>query len=171
MLFVNPTHPYLQIYNPATGGFAKFVGGKLELDESDPNFGVVMAEATRNPLISIHEHVATCDQCGESYTGRTAAADLGKHRKAVHFDVWLADQDAKASVLREKEIKARAGFACDVCQPVQTFGTPEALAEHARKLHATAPELTESGETVGGDEGGGGAPVDTEIPAATPAGG
>lgn len=171
MLFINTTHPEFSIYNPTTGGFARFRGGKLEIDESDANYAVVMAEAQKNPYISIHDKAVTCEDCGEMFTGKAASADLGKHRKADHFDKWLAEKDAKEAVERDRLIKSRAGYVCDVCQPVQEFGTPEDLAEHVKRLHANRPELTESGETVGGDEGGGGATVDPEIPAATPSGG
>lgn len=173
MLFVNPTTPELRIYNPETGGWARFTGGKLDIDESDPDFKYVMAEAQRNPAISIHAKGVNCPECGELFTGKTARMDLGKHRKGIHFDKWLADQDALAAAERDVQVKSRAGYVCDICQPVQEFGTADDLAGHVSLLHAAPPELTETGETIGGDDGGsgGGQPIDTSVPAAAPAGG
>lgn len=171
MHLVNTATPFLKIYNPDTGNFASFIAGKLEIEKEDPDFKWVMAEAQRNPAISIHEIATTCDQCGAIFTGKVASAELGKHRKEIHFDVWLAEKDAKDEALREVQVKSRAGYACDICSPVQEFPDAEQLAQHVRLLHATVPELTESGETVGGDEGErGGAKVDTEIPAAKKSG-
>lgn len=174
MLLVNTTHPALKIYNPATGLFAEFVGGRLEIAEDSPDYAVVMAEAKRNAYISIHDKAIGCPDCGELFTGGAAKLDLGKHRKSIHFDKWLADQDARDAVERNRQIKARAGFVCDICAPVQEFGTEPDLAEHVRLLHANAPVLTESGDRVIGqesDEGFGGATTNTEIPAATLSGG
>lgn len=171
MKFVNTATPYLRVYNPATGGFAAFVGGVLELDPDHPDFPWVKAEAERNPAISIHEHASTCDQCGETFTGRTSAAELGKHRKQLHFDVWLAEKDKQAAEAREVQIKGRSGEFCEVCVPLQEFPTAAELALHVRTLHANAPQLTESGETVGQVDQPDGGPAAVEpIPAATPSG-
>lgn len=172
MKFVNTATPYLKVYNPVTGGFASFVAGVLELEPDDPDFDWVKAEAERNPAISIHEHASTCDQCGDVFTGRTAAANLGQHRKQIHFDVWQAEKDHESEAAREVQIKSRSGSFCEVCVPLQEFPNAGELAAHVRLLHANAPRLTESGETaesVDQPDGGGGAPVDP-IPAATASG-
>lgn len=170
MKFVNVATPYLAIFIPPTGETIRFQGGILEVDEDDPRFPWVKAEAERNPAISVHEKVNTCVLCGEVFTGKMAAARLGAHRKEIHFDTWQAEKDAEAAAEREVQIKSRSGVFCDICVPLQEFPTKELLAEHTLLLHANAPALTESGETVGGDPDAGGAAVDTGVPAATPSG-
>ncbi|HEY6013483.1 MAG TPA: hypothetical protein VIU37_05740, partial [Candidatus Limnocylindrales bacterium] len=69
-LFINQATPYLRVYNPATEEFAQFQGGKLQLDEDDPDYGVVMAEALRNPAIIILADGVQCPECGEPFTGK-----------------------------------------------------------------------------------------------------
>lgn len=164
MLFVNTTHPFLRIYNPATGGYAAFQGGRLELDEDHPDFGVVTAEAERNPFITILVNATTCPDCGEVFAGKAAPAQLGQHRKQIHFDKWIADKEVEQASFIQKEIKSRAGYACDVCSPIQTFGAEDDLASHVKFLHASAPKLDDEGNDVGG---GNAAEASTEIPAAT----
>lgn len=146
---VNTVTPFLQIYNPATGGFARFHGGLLVIEEGDPNYAVVMAEAARNPSISVMVNSTTCLECGEVFDGKTAAMKLGAHRKEVHFDSWKADKDRDHATEVEREVKSRAGYACDVCRPVQTFGTEEDLAAHVALLHTAPPALDEAGNDVG----------------------
>lgn len=142
---LNHTYPQMRILIPQTGQYREFRGGRLEIDRDDPDYDVVMAEAAANPSIVIYESVTTCDRCGEVYTGKLAAANLARHRKDVHFDVWLAEQDAEQALARNAEIKAREGFPCDVCRPVQTFGTEDELALHVTVMHTAAPALDAEG--------------------------
>lgn len=148
-VFINQTHPYLRVYNPVTGEYAQFQGGKLELDADDPNFEVVKQASIDNPSITILETAKggfNCPECGALFTGRAAQLQLGNHRKASHFDAWLADRTAADSAETNEILKAGAGIACDVCQPAQVFADADALANHIRLLH-TAPE-DEAAEAV-----------------------
>lgn len=150
-LFINNVHPYLQILNPATGEFARFQAGRLEIAEDDPNYAVVMAWATRDPNIAVIVNETTCPDCGEVFVGseKKARLDLGAHRKDVHFDKWLADKQAQDARVTEKELKSRAGYPCDVCSPIQVFGDPAGLSEHVRLLHTAAPNLDDAGNDLG----------------------
>jgi hypothetical protein len=185
-VLINQELPYLRILMP-DGTYEQFTGGKLEIEQTievdgedrpNPHYEAVMAEAVRNPYIQILENATTCPECGEVFRGQIAKADLGKHRKAVHPVAWEADRDAKAAEERLVELKSRAGIVCDVCAPVQTFGTaegPGSLAEHVAAVHATKPTLDAEGNTIGaGSEGTGGGPRrrpgEVDIPAATPSG-
>lgn len=151
-VFVNTTHPELRIFVPATGEYVSFIGGKLEIDEGEPGYEEAKAEAIRNPLISIIENETTCQFCGEVFHGKAAKLNLGAHKKAIHFDLWSKEKEIEHATLMSREIKSRAGFACDVCSPVQTFGTAEDLAAHTAFLHASAPSLDDEGNEVGDNE-------------------
>src|SRR5512141_1663080 len=136
--FLNQTHPYLRILNPATGDYAQFEGGKLELEEDDPNYAVVMAASVTNPSITILQTAKgghTCPECGELFTGKEGPVQLGQHRKAAHFDAWLADRQKADSAATNTILKQAAGIACDVCQPVQVFPDQAALNTHIRLVH------------------------------------
>lgn len=163
---LNREHPYFRIMDPVTGAYYAFVGGKLEIEEGDPGFDVVMAEAARNPYIAVYKSVATCIHCGETLASAKARE---AHVKDNHFDKWLADADAAAAEVRNVEVMARAGFPCDVCRPLQEFGTPEDLALHVGMFHTAAPNLDDDGNEVGGGKAA--APVSSEAPAATPSSG
>lgn len=167
-LLVNSTNPYLRILLP-DGDYAQFVGGQLTIDEDDtPFYDHILAEAVRNPSIAIMVSAATCRFCGADFTGKTAAKQLEEHQKEIHFDLWVKAQEVEAASVIQREIKARAGFVCDVCQPVQTFGSEDDLAVHVAALHTQPPELDDEGNTVGGDDGGGRRPGEVD-PAPAPA--
>lgn len=169
MIFICTQYPAFRIYDSASDTVVQFQGGKLELEEDDPRYALVAAEALRNPAIIAVQNATTCPHCGEVFVGSAAKMQLGAHRKAVHFNEWLADKVGADAEETNTLVAGRAGFPCLDCPPgQQTFGTEADLALHARSFHATAPRLTESGETIGGDpdeRGGGGAPV-AAVPAA-----
>lgn len=145
--------PWLRIYDPATGGYASFVAGKLEIDPDDPAYEVVMAEAVRNPSIQVVTKTVSCTLCGEDFgDAKTAKARLEKHVKDVHFDVWKAAKDDEYAAEMTRELKAREGFVCDVCRPVQTFGDEDTLALHVSLLHTAPPPMDSEGNSLGGDE-------------------
>lgn len=144
-VFVCTSYPELRIL--AGDDYVKFIGGKLELDPDEPGYDAVKAEAIRNPAISIIENETTCEYCGEVFTGKAGKAQLGTHKKANHFDVWQAEKEIENAKTMQREVKARAGFACDVCSPVQTFGTEADLTQHVRDLHAAPPDLDDAGNT------------------------
>lgn len=146
--FVNTVNPYLRVLLP-DGNYAQFQGGLLELDEGDEGYVAVMAEAQTNPSISIMINATTCAYCGEVFTGKAAAAQLGRHKKDVHFDLWKSEKELEAATVIDVEVKKRAGFSCDVCAPVQTFGSAEDLAGHVSLLHTAAPALDDEGNEVG----------------------
>ncbi len=159
---INTVTPFLRILLPDEE-YVQFQAGKLEIDEDHEFYQHVMDVATANPSISIMVNATTCPDCGEVFTGKAARASLGKHRKAVHFDRWQADKDAANAESRDIEIKSRAGYACDVCAPMQTFGDEALLALHVKLVHATPPKLDAEGNDVGGGKG---ASTSSEIPAA-----
>jgi len=152
--FINTQTPFLRILM-SDGNYVQFQAGHLEVGEKDVYHDEVMAEATRNPSISVMVNKTTCRFCGFVFRGDDAKTDLEKHTKNIHFDLWQKQRELDAATVVQEEIKSRAGFACDVCAPVQTFGTAEDLNEHIRLLHASAPELDDAGNTKGGnpDEG------------------
>jgi hypothetical protein len=166
-VFVNTVTPQLRIYIPATGDYVQFSGGRLEIDEGEPGYEEAMANALVNPSTSIIVNSTTCQYCGEVFNGKAAAAQLGKHKKDAHFNLWQAEKEIEHATVIQKEVKARAGYACDVCQPTQTFGTADDLAEHAKLLHTAPPELDAEGNERDGERGRRPGEVGG-IPAATP---
>lgn len=167
--FISTGLPYLRILQP-DGSYSQLQAGRLEVAESDWRHAAVMAEAIRNPAISIMVNSTTCEYDGVVFKGDHAADELAAHKKAIHFELWQKEQDLEHARVQLVEVKARAGYACDICAPVQTFGDEAGLAEHATLIHATAPTLDEQGNTVGGagDDDGGRRPGEV-APAAAPA--
>lgn len=153
MLFINQVTPYLRIYVPATEDFVQFRGGKLELDEDDPAFETVKQEALRNPSIVILTEAVQCPSCGEAFGGKTAKAQLGQHRKAAHFDLWVADKQAEQATVIMAEVKARAPHACDLCPRIQEFPDEAALNLHIRTVHVQVA-VDENGNVLDAGEGG-----------------
>lgn len=153
---INTTTPFLRIYDEASGEYVAFAAGKLEIEEGDLGYEAVMAEATSNPAIQILVNETTCQYCGQVFRGKAAKAQLGSHKKDIHFDVWQAEKLIEQETVITREVKARAGIACDVCQPVQTFPDGEALAEHVALLHTAPPELDADGNEVSAGSSGGG---------------
>lgn len=160
-VLLNHTAPQMRIFIPETGQYREFRGGKLEIDKGDPDYAVVMAEASRNPSIIVYESVTACPLCGEAFTGKTAAANLAKHKKDVHFSEYLAEKDEEHAVTRNAEVKAREGLACDACAPATFHPTAEALALHVTVMHAGSPSMDDEGNIAGER-----AAASTEIPAA-----
>ena len=166
MIFVCTEFPQLRILR-ADGEYAQFVGGKLELDEGDPGFAEVKAEAERNPHIAIVVNATTCTLCGETFAGKVAKANLAKHVKEIHPLVWKAEQELEFATSQSKALKHTEGYPCDVCQPVQVFGTKEDLAEHVKALHTQPPAMDAEGNEVG-DGGPRRRPGERGVPAAAP---
>jgi hypothetical protein len=163
--FVNTTTPFLRILL-STGEYIQFQAGSLEVAEDDPFHGEVLAEAVRNPSISVMVNETTCRFCGEVLTGDRAAKKLDEHTKQMHFELWQKQQDIEIATVRQREVKARAGYACDVCSPVQTFGSEDDLAAHVNLFHANAPDLDEAGNIRGGDPDEGRRPGEVAPPPA-----
>jgi hypothetical protein len=150
---VNSTAPYLRILL-TDGSYAQFQGGKLDISEDDPFYGEVIAEGTRNPSIAILTNSTTCRFCGANFEGDKAKEKADKHKKDNHFDLWQKELEVEQASVVQKEIKARAGFPCDVCAPVQTFGSAADLSQHVVALHTQPPAMDEDGNTLGGDGDG-----------------
>jgi hypothetical protein len=164
MIFINTVNPYLRVLiqqGEHAGEYAQFLGGKLELDEGDPGFADVKAEAGRNPNVVVLVNETTCGLCGEVFTGKAAKAQLGTHVKANHPLVWDAQKALEAATTASRTIKERAGYPCDVCSPVQTFGDEAGLAQHARDFHTQPPEMDDEGNETGTRR-----PGETAIPVA-----
>lgn len=139
-------YPALGVFNPATGQWIHFLGGKLDIDEGDPMYEVVMAEAARNPAIVVFANASTCVHCGETFGSK---AKVEAHVKEAHFDIWLADETGKHADTVNREVKARSGFFCDACAPNQEFPTEDELALHVATLHTAAPVLNDDGSGDG----------------------
>jgi len=152
MLFLCQVTPYLRVYNPATGGFAAFAGGRLELDEGDGDYEVVKAEALRNPSIIMLTEATQCPYCSEPFTGKAAAAHLGKHKKDAHFNEWAKEKQAEQPLVTV-EVKGRQPYACDLCVNIAPFPSEDALAIHIRAIHI-ATEIDDDGNVAGSGEGG-----------------
>jgi len=161
MLFICQTNPYLRIYNPGTGDFALFVGGKLELEESHPDYEIVKTEALRNPSILMLTEATQCALCGEPFTGKAAAAQLGKHKKDAHFAEWVASKQEEQEQVIRREVKARQPHACDLCPRLAEFGSDDDLALHVKAVH-TSVEVDDDGNVTGdgGDRQAGVAPAE-----------
>lgn len=153
---INTQTPFLRIFDEASGEYVQFRAGKLEIEEDEVGYEAVMAEATRNPSISIIVNETTCQYCGQVFRGKAAKAQLGGHKKDIHFDLWQAEKEIEQATVIAREVKARAGYSCDVCAPVQTFGSEADLAQHARDLHTAPPELDADGNEVAAASSGGG---------------
>lgn len=148
---VNSNYPYLRVLLP-DDTFIQFQGGRLELPEDHPYYDHVMDVATGMPSIAILVNETTCIYCGEVFKGDKAAAKLDAHKKDIHFDVWEAESLIEAASVHQREVKSRAGHACDVCRPAQVFGSEDDLAEHIALLHTAAPSLDDDGNTLGGND-------------------
>lgn len=146
---INQTHPGYEILNPETGQWVKFEGGRLDIEDDDPNYAVVMAEAGRNPSIAVYASVSTCVYCGEDFASKDK---LAKHVKETHFEKWLEAQDAEHATTRQAEIKAREPFPCDAGCPLGTaFPTEEERSLHYQVMHAAPPTDSGDGDTSSGD--------------------
>lgn len=150
-LFICTATPFLKILL-TSGEYASFEAGQLEVAETDPFYEEVLAEATRNASISIMTNATTCRFCGAEFIGDKAKAKLEDHSKEVHFDLWVKQQEIDAATVIQKEIKSRAGYVCDICAPVQTFGSEADLAEHVNTLHTKPPALDDDGNELGGGD-------------------
>lgn len=146
--FVCTDLPYLKILL-SDGDYVQFQGGRLEVPETDPFHGEVMAEASRNSHISVMTNETTCQYCGAVFSGDKAQKSLATHFKDAHFELWVKQSELDAAIVTQREIKARAGYVCDICAPVQTFGTEADLAEHTRLLHTAPPAMDEDGNETG----------------------
>lgn len=146
-VLINRTYPNFRILNPATGLYAQFAGGKLTIEPDDPNYDFVMEAAKKYPEIIVTTKVVQCPECGETFTGGAASLELGKHRKNIHPLEWEADREASLAEERNAIIQSRQPFTCDVCQPLQEFGTADDLALHVRTLHGS-PFVNADGKGV-----------------------
>ena len=135
-------YPDMAIYDPADASWTKFFAGRLDIEPDDPHYQVVMDEATRNPAIAVYQSISTCVHCGENFKSK---AELGKHVKDIHFDVWAADQDAQYDQTRVAEIKARGQFFCDAGDHAE-FATEEELALHVSVMHTAKPSDSDAGD-------------------------
>lgn len=148
--FIHRSSDSFRVLDPNTLAAAQFRNRRLDIDDADPMYRWVADEAARNPEIVVMANVTTCPECGELFPGKTGAMDLGRHRKAIHPIEWDADRNAEHAAETAVILKTRAGFACDVCQPVQTFGTADDLGLHTRLVHG-APFVNADGTGVPDD--------------------
>lgn len=143
-------YPELSIFNPSSGEYTKFDRGRLDIEEGDPNYEVVMAEAARNPAIAVYINASTCVHCGETVSSK---AKLAGHVKAIHFDKWIEGEDSKHATERIAQVKARAGVVCDACTPPGEFADNDALALHVSVVHTDKPDLADDGSDRQGGRG------------------
>lgn len=166
MLFICSTYPYLRVFDPGSEEFIQFQGGKLELDEGDPGFDAVFAEAQRNPAIQVLTSAIQCPHCGEAFAGKTAKANLATHIKAVHFEKWVEGKQAEDAEAINREIIKRSPYACDQCPRLQEFQTADDLAFHVQQVHERV-DIDDNGNVQG--EGSGTENAGAEEPAPAPA--
>ena len=150
---INNVNPYMRIYDEATESFIEFRGGKLEIEPEDEGYETVMRVVEMTPSIIVQVGGQQCLYCGETFTGKTAKALLGKHVKDVHFEIWQAQQDVEHGAAVEKELRRRVPFSCDACPTIQEFGSEADLALHTQLVH-TAPTVDDDGNAVGEGPGG-----------------
>jgi hypothetical protein len=150
---LNNVNPYMRIFDEASESFVAFQGGKLEIEPGDPGYEAVMRVVEATPSIIVQVGGKQCLYCGETFAGKVAAANLTKHVKDVHFEIWQARQDAEHGQAIEKELRRRVPFACEVCPTVQEFGSAEDLALHTTLVHTT-PTVDSDGNAVGEGPGG-----------------
>lgn len=142
--------------NPISLEAAQFVNRRLDIDEAEPMYQWVAAEAARNPEIIVMATGVQCPECGELFPGTIGKAQLGQHRKANHFNEWQADREAVHAAETIAILKERAPFACDVCKPLQQFGDEATLNLHTRLIHSAPASVNgalpeETREALGRD--------------------
>lgn len=183
MKLVNLTYRELRVLMP-DGTYQQFRDGQLDVEETisyedqetgetrtltNPYFEPLLNFAKSDASTAILVNTTTCPHCSEVFAGKAAKADLGRHRKNTHFELWIADKQADQQAEVQKLLKSRANFVCDVCVPFQEYPNEPELAFHVNLVHAKAPDLDGDGNTVGGD--GDRRPGEVApIPAATPTG-
>lgn len=165
MHLVNFTYRELRVLMP-DGTYQQFRDGQLDVAETisyedqetgetrtlpNPYYEPLLNFAKGDPLTAILVNTTTCPHCGEVFAGKAAKADLGRHRKENHFELWIADKTADQAAEVQKLLKARANYVCDVCTPLQEYPTETELAFHVNLVHArTAPTMDAEGNEVGG---------------------
>lgn len=132
-----------KILNPETSQWISFKAGRLDIEESDPNWKWVKEEALRNSEIIVVTNLLQCPDCSEGFTGKVARMDLGKHRKATHPFEWDADREAAHVQETAAIVKSREGFPCPVCGAHQSFPDEASLALHVRSLHGAPVEASQ----------------------------
>lgn len=192
-VLLNRRHPYLRILDPISGQIVvpagdpprptSFHGGRLTIEEDDPNYALVMDFAQRDPNTVVLTNVVQCHVCGEAFGGQTGRASLAQHIQEVHPLEYLEDMDASALAERNVFIQQRQPFACDLDN--QSFPSEAELALHTRTFHgapvvardadgtAALPDALRDrlGGESGGEDGGGGVGTVATIPAAKATGG
>jgi hypothetical protein len=95
-LLLNYVNLEMRIFIPETGEVRKFFNGKLEISEVDPAYATVMAEAQRNPSITIVVNETStpvvaktsapnaCDACVPAQVFDTEEG-LREHMNLVHL--------------------------------------------------------------------------------------
>jgi len=91
-LLLNYVNLSLRVFDPASGEVRQYANGKLEIDESDPCYAVVIAEGNANPdtKVVINNVVVSesiqfaCDVCRPAQAFGNAK-ELHEHTNIVHM--------------------------------------------------------------------------------------
>lgn len=117
-LLLNYVNLSLRVFDPASGEVRQYQNGKLEIDESDPCYATVVAEAQANPdtKVVINNVVVSepvlfaCDVCRPAQSFLNAK-ELHEHTNLVHMarpvlndEGEALDADAPARRKRKGEI-------------------------------------------------------------------
>jgi hypothetical protein len=171
---INAIHPQLRIVVSAEPlRIRSFMGGKLVVERDDPDYEQLMSFATSSPEVRVVETAVWCPECGEPFAGGAAKPEMGKHRKELHFDAWIADKEAATAQEKAAVISERSGIPCPICEAqggsTERFPDFETVAVHAKAIHDSdelLPRLDAEGNTIGGDGEGGVPAVSSTIPPA-----
>jgi hypothetical protein len=160
---INTTHPYLRILiSEPDLRFRAFEGGKLVIDDDDPDYPFLMAFAQDTPEIRVVETAVWCPDCGEPFAGSDAKDKLLAHRKFAHLEAFFTDEEAGLASEKAAIIVERSGIPCPICakqgsaRATERFPDITTLAVHTAAIHGTdeaAPPMDEEGNTLGGEDG------------------
>ena len=128
MLLINATHPSLRIYDPETREYVAFNHGRLSIDKGDPGYEVAMAEARRNPLISIFndegERVKAaakyaCDICSLPFGTQD---ELVSHMLAMHASRPVIAESGEVLDPGESRARGKRNKRTDEVPPAEARG-------------------------------------------------
>jgi hypothetical protein len=160
---INTTHAYLRVLvDEPNLRFRKFEGGRLDIEQDDPDYAQLMAFAERTPEIRVVESAVWCPQCGEPFAGAHAGDSLVAHRKFAHLEAYYDDAEAGLETEKAAIILERSGIACPICasqgspRATERFPDVATMQVHSAAIHGSndaAPPLDEEGNTIGGEDG------------------
>jgi hypothetical protein len=115
-LLLNYVNLSLRVYDPVSGEVRQYANGKLEIDESDPCYAVVIAEARANPdtKVVINNVVVSepimfaCDVCRPAQSF-DSEKELHEHTNLVHMARPFINDEGEAADADEPVRRKRKG--------------------------------------------------------------